>query len=361
MTGHLERKRLDARLVVEHGDGFRLDLALDLEPGVTTALLGPNGAGKSTTVRALAGLRGLDAGHIQLGDRVLDDPENGVFVPPHRRRIGVVFQQHQLFDHLDVVDNVAFGPASLGLGRRAARSVADDWIERFGLRPLAGRRPAELSGGQAQQVALARTLAADPEAVLLDEPLAALDVATRARFRRLLADHLGDVGGPRVLITHDPTDAFLLADHLVVIEDGRVRQQGTGDEIRRHPTTPYVAALAGRNLVPGTVRDGQLQLDAEPTFSLQVAGSATSGRVLATIHPNAVALHARAPEGSPRNVWRTRIAASEPLGDTVRVSLEGPLPLGVDVTVESHERLGLGVGMEVWASVKATEIMVAPA
>ncbi len=362
MTGALE-----ARIVVRHGDGFDLDLGLELRPGQTTALLGPNGAGKSTTVRAIAGLRALDDGRLRLGDRVLDDPGAGVFVPAHERRIGVVFQQPQLFAHLDVLDNVAFGPASTGAGRRRGRAAAATWIDRFDLADLADRRPGALSGGQAQQVALARTLAAEPDAVLLDEPLAALDVATKARFRRLLTIHLATVSGPRLLITHDPTDAFLLADHLVVIEDGRVRQHGTPEQIRTHPATPYVAALAGTNLVAGDLAAGILRVDPDAEsahpgrFELQTTERAGAGRVVATIAPNAVALHPDAPQGSPRNAWSTTVAAVEVLGDVVRVTLGAPLPLSVDVTLAASESLGLAPGRPIWASVKATEIGVTPA
>jgi molybdate transport system ATP-binding protein len=348
---------LEARMVVHRGDSFTLDLDISLEPGTTAALLGPNGSGKSTMVAALAGLLPLDEGAIKLDDRILDDPGAEVFVPAEQRRVGVVFQRYLLFDHLDVIDNVAFGPEAAGRSRREARTVAGHWIDLLDLGPLATTKPRRLSGGQAQRVALARALAADPAVLLLDEPLAALDVATRAHLRRVLKDHLATYSGPRLLITHDPADAFLLANQIHVIENGRLTQSGTINVIRRRPATPYVAALAGLNLLTGNNEGGSLTLD-NHDHRLQSADTSTNGPVLVTIHPNAVALHSEEPHGSPRNSWPTTIAAIEPLGDITRVMLGRPLPLSVDVTPGAVDAMGLTVGTQVWASVKATEINV---
>lgn len=349
---------LDARIQVTRGE-FVLDIHLTIEPGTTAALLGPNGSGKSTTVAALAGILPLDAGHIRLGPRTLDDPAAGVLVAPEHRGVGVVFQRYLLFDHLDVTDNVAFGPASTGLRRRAARAAARRWIDALDLADLADRRPSQLSGGQAQRVALARALATEPELLLLDEPLAALDVATRAQLRRTLRSHLADYAGPRLLITHDPTDAFLLADRIHILEAGRITQTGTPEQIRSRPATPYVAALAGLNLLTGTNTNGTLTLHHHPQ-ALHTADTATTGEVLITIPPNAVALHLVEPHGTPRNTWPTTITAVEPLGSITRVTLGHPVPIGVDITPSAADALRLAAGATVWASVKATEIAVNP-
>ena len=230
-----QRSDLYLDITVRRGDRFVLDVELDIPAGSTTAVLGPNGAGKSTIVDAVAGLLTPDRGVIRLADRTLTDVTSGVAVPVDRRNVGVVFQNYLLFNHLDVLDNVAFGPRSRGVGRRASRMRAHRWLDRLDLADIATRRPPELSGGQAQRVALARALAAEPEVLLLDEPLAAVDVATRARLRRTLRGHLEQFAGPRLLITHDPTDATLLADRVVVIEDGSVAQRGEPDDIRRRP------------------------------------------------------------------------------------------------------------------------------
>lgn len=354
-------KGLSARIVVCRSDTFTLDIELVIEPGTTAALLGPNGSGKSTTVDALAGILPLDEGRIELAGRVLDDPETGSFVSSEDRLLGVVFQQGLLFGHLDVTANIAFGPRSAGISRKQADAIARRWIDALSLDDLADRRPGDLSGGQAQRVALARALAVSPLLLMLDEPLSALDIATRTKLRRTLAAHLDHYEGPRLLITHDPADAFLLADRIHIIEDGVITQAGSVEDIRRRPATPYVAALAGLNLLAGTNDGGTVTLDEHSGHALQSADRTTAGPVLVTIHPNAVALHAEQPHGSPRNAWRSTVVTVEPLGDITRITLAEPLPLNVDVTPAATAALGLTPGTDVWASVKATEVNLNPA
>ncbi len=348
---------LDAHLVASHDDRFRLDATLSIPPGRTAALLGPNGAGKSTAVAALAGLLALDDGRITLAGRVLDDPATDVFVPAAQRHVGVVFQDHLLFPNLTTLDNVAFGLRSRGTGRRAAREQARTWLDRLDLGDLGDRRPGDLSGGQAQRVALARALVTEPALLLLDEPLSALDVTTRTTLRRTLAAHLAAFPGPRVIITHDPTEAFLLADVVHVLEQGRITQSGTPDDIRLRPRTPYVADLAGANLLAGQARDGLVDVDGR---DLHVADHDVTGPVLVTIRPTAVSVHRTRPEGSQRNAWATHIDRLEVLGDRVRLRTTPPLALTVEVTRESTDTLGLAPGNEVWLAVKATEVGVQP-
>jgi ABC-type sulfate/molybdate transport systems ATPase subunit len=226
---------LDAALHVTRGD-FVLDLALTVPEGRTVALLGPNGAGKSTAVAALAGLIRSD-GHVRLGGRELGP------LPPERRRIGVVFQDYLLFPHLSVLENVAFGPRASGMPRARARATAASWLDRLGIEELRSRHPRELSGGQAQRVALARALATDPELMLLDEPLAALDVEVREEVREQLAAHLRQWGGTTVVVTHSMDDVVALATDLVVLEHGRAVQHGTVREVVRSPATPWIDRL----------------------------------------------------------------------------------------------------------------------
>ena len=348
---------LVAALDVRRSETFRVDLRLEVAAGRTAALLGPNGAGKSTVVAALAGLLPLDAGRIVLDGQVLDDPAAGVFVPPERRRVGVVFQDYLLFPHLSVLENVAFGLRSRGLGRGEARRRARAWLDRLGLGRLEARRPRELSGGQAQRVALARALATEPALLLLDEPLAALDVTTRAETRRLLASHLEAFRGPRLLITHDPAEAFLLADEIHVLENGRVTQSGTADDIRLRPRTRYAADVGGTNLFRAIAHRGEVRVGAHV---LHVPDASIEGPVLVTLEPTAVSVHLKRPEGSFRNTWRTTVAQAERLGHRLRLLTGAPLPIAVEVTAEAGEELGLRPGAEVWVAVKATEIGVEP-
>jgi molybdate transport system ATP-binding protein len=235
---------LDASIHVTRGD-FRLDVTLRVDDGETLAILGPNGAGKSTILRCLLGLVPLNSGRIALADSVLDDVDADVFVEPDRRRIGAVFQDYLLFRHLSAVDNVAFGLRARGTKKDEARLTARALLERFEVDHLADRFPSQLSGGEAQRVALARALAIEPRAIVLDEPLAALDVATRKAVRDELGRFLTTFSGPRLLVTHDPVDARRLADRVLIVENGHVVQEGSIFDVARQPATAYVEALFG--------------------------------------------------------------------------------------------------------------------
>ncbi|MEY3494521.1 MAG: hypothetical protein RL413_1939 [Actinomycetota bacterium] len=235
---------LDARVVVER-DRFTLDAAVSVGNGETLAVLGPNGAGKTTLLRALAGLVPITKGAISLDGTVLDDPARDVFVAPERRPVGFVFQDYLLFPNMSVIENVAFGVRARGTERDAARTRATELLEWVGLSEHAEKKPAAISGGQAQRVALARAMAVSPRLLLLDEPLAALDVTTRRSVRADLSRLLNGVDSARILVTHDPRDARVLADRMVIVENGRVVQSGTFDTIAANPATPYVHELLG--------------------------------------------------------------------------------------------------------------------
>lgn len=346
---------LELRGGVTVGD-FTLDLELSAAPGEVVAVLGPNGAGKSTTLRVVAGLLPLDRGTVRVGDTVVDDIAGGVYLPPQQRRIGVVFQDHRLFPHLRVLDNVAFGPRSRGVRRGSARAAAAGWLDRLGLGELARRYPRQLSGGQAQRVALARALACDPAALLLDEPLAALDVQTRAEVQGELRQHLGAFAGPTLIVTHDPIEALLLASRIVVLERGTVVQQGSPTEITSRPLTPYVARLVGMNLFEGTAKAGRVHLAGGGTLA---AAETPDGAVLAALRPAAVTVHTREPDGSSaRNVWPATVASLAPLGDRVRLTADGRPAVTVDVTAAAVAELGLAPGRTIWLAAKATDVTV---
>lgn len=346
---------LHARFGLTRSDRFRLAVDITAPPETTVALLGPNGAGKSSVVAAIGGLLAIDDGRITLGEAVLDDPDAGRFVPPEERRVGVVFQDFLLFPHMSALDNVAFGLRSRGTGRSEARTLAMEALEDVGLAGLEESRPGELSGGQAQRVSLARALASKPDMLLLDEPLASLDVTTRAEQRQVLGEHLASFPGPRLLVTHDPAEAFLFADRIYIMEEGGITQSGSPDEIRIAPRTPFAADLAGVNLFRGNARGGVVIVAGHP---LKVVDGDLAGEVLVTIHPHAISVHTGPPHGSPRNAWETTVDALEVLGDRARLRCSGPLPLTAEVTRGAVEELGLARGSRVWLAVKATEIGV---
>jgi molybdate transport system ATP-binding protein len=351
--------RLDADVGISL-DGFELEVSMVVHGGETVAIVGPNGAGKTTLLRALAGLRPLSSGRIELDGLVLDDRAAGVYLPPERRPVGVVFQANLLFPHLDARDNVAFGLRHRGRNRRDAHRLATEWLGRVGLSGRETARPSELSGGQAQRVALARALAPEPALLLLDEPLAALDATTRNEVRRDLRRHLASFRGVRLLVTHDPIDAAVLADRVIVLDQGRVAQTGTPAEVTARPRTPWVAELAGTNLYAGrSTSDGVVELTGGGR--LVVADHRVPGPVFAVVHPRAVALHRTRPEGSARNTWPGRIAAVEAVGDRLRVLVDADPSIVAEVTTGAAADIGLAESSTVWIAVKATEVDVYPA
>ncbi|MGH8991426.1 MAG: ABC transporter ATP-binding protein [Acidimicrobiia bacterium] len=338
-----------------HLGALHLRVKLDVAPGETVALLGPNGAGKTTLLRVLAGLQAFDSGRVALDGTVFDDGD--VHLPPEARPIGVVFQDYLLFPHLSALENVAFGLRSRGMHRNDARRRAVDWLEQVGLGGHQGSRPGQLSGGQRQRVALARALATEPRLLLLDEPLAALDASTRLETRRELRRHLADYEGVRLVVTHDPLEAVALAERLVVIEDGRLVQTGTPEEISRRPRTRYVADLVGVNLLRGWAEGDRVVIHTGATLTVPDAGQ---GEVFAVVHPRAVALYRRPPEGTPRNVWQGSADGLDREGERVRVRVGGPIPIVAEVTPAAVADLALADGGPIWVSVKATEITVYP-
>lgn len=348
---------MQSRLLLRRGD-FVLDLAVTVEPGEVVAVLGPNGAGKTTALRLLAGLEALDDGTLVVDGTVLDDPAAGVFVPAERRSVGVVFQEYLLFPHLSALENVAFGLRARGASAREARATGERWLERVGLQAMGARRPGQLSGGQQQRVALARALAFGPRVLLLDEPLAALDAGTRSEVRRDLRRHLDDFGGCTVLVTHDPVDAYALADRVVVLEEGRVVQHGTLADVAANPRSRYVAELVGINLLTGTVSGGVFV--AEGGGRVVLGDGAAEGPSFLAIRPQAVSLHLGRPEGSQRNVWECTVVGVDSHHDRVRVRLEGEVPIVAEITPAALAGLGVQPGARVWAAVKATEVAAYP-
>ncbi len=334
------------------------DLSLQVSPGETLAVLGPNGSGKSTAMSVIAGLLRPDAGTASLDGRVLYDVgrpgHSHVWVPPHARGVALLAQEPLLFPHLSALDNVAFGPRSLGQSRRTSRASAEHWLGEVDAAQYADRKPDQLSGGQAQRIAVARALAADPQVLLLDEPLAALDVAVAPAVRQMLRRVLA--GRSTVIVTHDVLDALLLADRVLVVEGGRVVEEGPTAELLARPRSAFGARIAGLNMVRGVVDGPGVR---GPT-GLVVEGIAdqpmTDGDpAVAVFRPSAVGVYRQPPGGSPRNVMDVTITELEPVGEQIRVRTDR---LSADVTATAVAELDLAPGTAVVFAVKASEVAI---
>lgn len=343
---------IDAQIQVSRG-AFTLDVRLRAAPGTVVAVLGPNGAGKTTLLRVLAGLQQVERGSVRLAGRVVDSGSTStgpaVFVPARERAAGVVFQDYLLFPHLSVLQNVAFGPQARRLP--GPEDLARQALDRLGIGALADRRPATLSGGQAQRVALARALAIGPQVLLLDEPLAALDVQVRDSVRAELATTLRSFPGATVLVTHDPQDAFALADQVVVIEGGRVTQVGSPASLVHQPMTAYVAALTGTNRIQLPVR----LVDGRP---LRFTGPADATD--AVIDPRDLRVHLSRPESRTEstptsdagdNLWPAVVDAVVGQPDGARLALHGVPEVIARVSAAELVDLRPSPGMNVWVSV----------
>ena len=328
---------------------FVLDVAVEARAGEIVAVVGPNGAGKSTLLRVLAGLTPC-TGSVLLGGKDISE------LAPAQRPAGWVPQDGALFPHLSALDNVAFG-----VGGRRGRAEAAHWLTLLGLADYTTRRPSQLSGGQAQRVALARALVRRPALLLLDEPMAALDVETRADARRMLRQHLTSYDGVTLLVTHDPVDAATLANRVVALDGGRVVQDATPAELARAPRTKWLAGWMGLNAFHGR-RAARSAVDVDGGGRL-VAADLPSGpmdEVLAVVPAHAVTLSRTRPSGSARNTWPVVIRELVSTGSRVRIRCDGQPGVVAEVTAEAVADLGLAEGVDAWASTKATEVTIVP-
>jgi ABC-type sulfate/molybdate transport systems ATPase subunit len=319
-------------------------VALEAAPGAPLALAGPSGAGKTTLLRVVAGLARPPRGHVECDGATWLDTERRIDVPPERRACGLVFQDLALFPHLTALRNVAYA---------ADREAARELLERFGVAHRADARPDELSGGERQRVAIARALAARPRALLLDEPLAALDPRTRAHAARELAAILAELDIPVVVVTHDFADAALLAGEVAVLEAGRVVQQAAPSELAAAPASGFVADFTGAVVLTGIAHAGELT-----RVELDGGGEVTSvdrgeGPVAVSIHPWEIALERTVPDGSALNHVPVEVTAVTAIGNRTRVGLAAPQPMAAEITTASARRLALEPGARVIAVWKA--------
>ena len=349
---------LDANAKLERGD-FSLDVQLTVQPGEVLAIVGPSGAGKSSTIAAIAGLLPIDSGHVRFGHDLWSDSSRGIDLPPHRRRVGFLHQDYALFPHMSVRQNVAYGARSRGLSARDGTATVDRWIAALRVEHLGDRKVRDLSGGERQRVALARALASGAQVMLLDEPFASLDASTRALVRRELRDFLSSSGMPTIFVTHEQTDALVLAGKIAVMEHGRITQLGSREELLSQPGTPFVAELFGLNFYRATLEPGRGLREArvgDCVFHV-LASDALAVAALA-FPPSAVTLSIERPDGSAQNVFRGTVREVHPLADRMRVVVECGVPIAADIAWEATSTLHVTPGQVVWASVKATAIQV---
>ncbi|OBB96325.1 sulfate/molybdate ABC transporter ATP-binding protein [Mycobacterium sp. 852002-40037_SCH5390672] len=353
----------------------QVDVEFCVAAGEVLAVLGPNGAGKSTVLHVIAGLLRPDHGVVRLGDRILTDTAAGVSVATHDRRVGLLLQDALLFPHMSVAANVAFGPhsrrrAALRSGRGTATATALRWLREVDAERFADRKPRQLSGGQAQRVAIARALAAEPDVLLLDEPLAGLDVAAAAAIRAVLRRVIARIGCAAVLVTHDLLDVFTLADRVLVLESGKIAEIGSVPDVLTAPRSHFAARIAGINLVNGTVgRDGSLHTDSGDHWYAAPPASgeplAPEQHAIAVFPPTAVAVYREQPHGSPRNTVEITVAEMDVRGPAVLVrgaqQPDGAPGLAAEITVDAASELQLVPGDRVWFSVKAHEVALHPA
>jgi molybdate transport system ATP-binding protein len=341
---------------------LRLAVAAEVGAGECVALAGPSGAGKSSVLRVIAGLLRPERGRVACGERVWLDTERGVDLPPDERRCGYVFQDYALFPHLSAWQNVAYGLR--GVARRERRDRAVALLERFGLAARAEARPRTLSGGERQRVAVARALAVQPDALLLDEPLSALDARTRAAAGRELAAVLHDAGVPALLVTHDFQEAALLGDRVGVIDGGRIVQLGTAGDLAAAPASPFVADFTGAVVLTGVASPGA---DGLTRVTLDGGGEVSSpepaaGPVAVTVYPWDIAIAPRGTvdPGSARNHLDVEVVSVTAVGSRVRIGLAAPQPITAELTEPAVRTMQIAPGQRAVATWKATATRLLP-
>jgi len=353
---------LQAQLAIRYG-AFALDLELEVPPGETLVLVGESGSGKSTVLRLLAGLTRPASGRIVMAGNAWFDSARKINLPPQEREVGWLPQDYALLPHLNVVENVAFGLRARRAPKQEILERCQRALEQFGVADLSARRLMGLSGGQQQRVALARAMVLKPRLLLLDEPLAALDVQTRARVRGDLRAMLASLSCTTIFVTHNPLDAVAFGQRIAVLDGGRIVQSGTPDRLLRQPRSPYVAAFTGVNLFQGRSsmpQPGGLSRIETDQGPVRVSGTEVGASPFVAVSPREITLYVAAPTaGSAQNVFRgpvVEMVPEPPFGERVRVVLGTRPPLVAEVTQAAVDRLGLAVGTQVYASFKATAV-----
>jgi len=338
---------------------FDLDVDFEVAPAETLVVVGASGAGKSSVLNCVAGLHTPTSGRIALGDRAVFDSEARINVRAEDRRLGYVFQNYALFPHLSVFDNIAYGLRAQGVHRDQIQPRVDALLESLHITNLCYAHPGFLSGGEQQRVALARALALEPEMLLLDEPVGALDSTSRKHVRRELRHLLRQFGVTAILVTHDYEDALVLGHRVMVMDQGKITHEGTHEELLRHPRSQFVADLTGVNYFEGIAQEdsGELQEITIGSHSLRGLTDCV-GEVSVSFFPADVTVSTEAPHSSACNVFSGPIAEVVNMAGRLRVAVASPLPVVAEMTMSSFASLGLAEGMEVYVSFKATAVRV---
>jgi len=346
-------------IIVKSVRDFKLSIQLKIADGEVLVIVGPSGCGKTTTLDCLAGLTRPDQGSIDFGETVVFNADRNIHILPEKRQVGYVFQEYALFPHLTVHENVAYGLRARSVRSADLKAQVSEVLSRLHIESLALAYPDTLSGGERQRVALARAIAIKPHLLLLDEPMGALDAGTKHYVRRELKDFLSVLRATTILVTHDYEDALVLGDRILVMDQGKVVQCGTRQDLLFHPRSRFVADFTGVNYFEGKVKTTGTQ-PREISIGKECIYAATEveGEVTVSFFPSVVILSVEQPHSSARNVFYGPILEVVHLGDRLRLHLDTPLPLVAELTAKAFEALDLAEGKNVYAFFKATAIRV---
>ncbi len=338
---------------------FPLEIAFEVKPAETLVIIGPSGCGKTTTLNIIAGLVEPDEGRVRLGEQLLCDTASRASLPTEKRHVGYVFQDFALFPHMTVYENVAYGLRSRKRSKAEIPSKVNEALILLGIGHLRDRRPGNLSGGERQRVALARAIACDAEILLLDEPLGSLDAQTRNHVRGELRRMLQVVGRIAIMVTHDYVDALTFGDQICVLDRGRVLQTGARNQLLHHPKSQFVANLTGVNFFEGMIKESGPELTEiwiGDSCLHAACDEKEAGPTMVAFFPSDVTISKQPPASSARNVFQSQIKEIIHMGDKVRISLNGSMPMCAEITAEALEQLGAVEGDTVYASLKATAV-----
>lgn len=327
----------------------------------TLVIVGHSGCGKSTLLQLIAGLLVPDEGRISIGEHLFFDQGKRRHVPTEERNIGFVFQNYALFPHLSVLENVCYGLNSKTYSKSQKKEKAMKLLVTLGIDHLTRSMPADLSGGEQQRVALARALVLHPQALLLDEPLSALDITTRGHVRRELKKTLSGLSVPKILVTHDYEDAISLGDRILVMDRGRVIQEGTAKELLMNPRSSFVADFSGTNFFPGTIllsNGGKTRVQVGEKNDVLQSDQSSEGPLSVMIYPWDLRLFKTPPVRGTMNVMEATVMNILPYGNRARVEIEGVLPLTAEISVETLEYLELQERDKVYVSVDPSRVQL---